>query len=363
MRSPAELDDCAVEIQVETAGGAWRKGSGYLIGPCRILTALHVLVGQEQVLAGGKVSLPKRVEVRAYGDYADAFGHPDVIIDRYVASVRAKARDGDFLWRAAGISWPPDGGPVPRFDLAILEIAPEAALKHMRNAPRVGCLRPDADIFCRGTGFPGWMVEVSGGVDISSPRPVTGTLTFGPANARGFHLFNAANGAPGDPLEWQRISGTAFFAPNGYELVGIASAVQPTAGNAGLWLTLLADLAEGDEFDPFWTAARIPRPSKRFAGGTAERVQFVIDPLPYLYEFDRIPPEDKVLDVFDPLPGEDPVNPPAAPEPEELRRPPVFLISGRRIDLPEEMVKRIQTNIAPGFIGPRDGDPATLAWR
>jgi hypothetical protein len=74
MPSLADLEACAVEIQVPLPDGKWRHGSGYVIGPCRILTALHVLVGPDAVKQGQPVSAPARIEVRAFGDFAERFG-------------------------------------------------------------------------------------------------------------------------------------------------------------------------------------------------------------------------------------------------------------------------------------------------
>jgi hypothetical protein len=367
MRSLADLDDYSVEIRVPLSGREWRKGSGYLVGPCRILTALHVLVGRDAVLSGEPVSLPGLIEVRAHGDFADRFGEPDVVLERYVDTVRSRARDGDFLWRPATVCWPQKGIPVPRYDLAILEVRPEVALRHIMSAPRILCIKPSMDILCRGTGFPEWVAETTNGVDVSSPRPVTGTLSFGDATPRGFHSFTATNGAPRNSDEWQRISGTAFFGDGADMLVGVASAVEPTAGNTGLWLTQLSDLAKSDEFREFWTAAGMRPPSERFMRVGSETIRLLIDPLAYLYEFDRIVPSDRVLDVFDPpsaaASAAVAVQQSTTSERDDIRAPPIYLIAGRRIDLPEEMVKRIQIEIAPDFIGTRDGDPTTLMWR
>jgi hypothetical protein len=365
MRSLADLDAFTVEIQVPLSNGMWRHGSGYLIGPCRILTALHVLIGQDAVLQGQPVSVPDRIEMRAFGDFTERFGRPDVVAVRYLESVRAQARDGDYLWRPAELLWPKDGTAVPRFDLAILTVKPEAALKHILNAPRISCFKPTEDISCRCTGFPEWMAARTWhGVDISNPRPVTGDLTFGPPTNLSFHPFTAKNGAPRDANEWQGLSGSAFFAQDTAALVGVASAVLPTSGNDGLWLTQLADLAEGDEFQEFWTAAAMARPSRLQVPVAVP--QFLIDPLPYLHEFDRKIQEDRIIDAFDPMPTDQPdtgaAELPKKIDPDE-RAPPIFLIAGRWIDLPEEMVQRIRRQIAPEFIGIRDGNAVSLKWR
>src|SRR5215471_2637018 len=124
MRLLAPIDAYAVEIRVRLPDATWRKGSGYVIGPCRILTALHVLVGQDAVLQGHAVSAPTHIEVRAYGDFAERFGKPDVVLERYLETVRALAQDNDYLWRPAELCWPKNGAAIPRFELAVLEVKP-----------------------------------------------------------------------------------------------------------------------------------------------------------------------------------------------------------------------------------------------
>jgi hypothetical protein len=368
MRSLADIDAYAVEIRVPLPNRKWGKGSGYVIGPCRILTALHVLVGQDAVLKGEAVVAPAGIEVRAYGDFSERFGRPDVATARYLESVRALARDDDYLWRPAELIWPRNGAAMPRFELAVLEVTPQAALKHILTAPRISCFRPVEDVSCRAMGFPEWTAQNSNGVDISSPMPVIGVQSFGPPTVRTFHPFSVTNVRPPEGNDWQRISGSAFFTEESLALVGVASALLPAATNEGLWLTQLADLAEGDEFQEFWTAAGLARPNRLQVsiGPGIPLPQFPIDPLPYLHEFDRSRPRERVLDIFDPLPPDEQNASSAelvkAISKDEPCPPPIFLIAGRWIDLPDEMVKRIRKKIAPAFIGNRDGEATVLEW-
>jgi hypothetical protein len=358
MPSLEDIDAYVAEIRVELPTGEWRRGSGYVIGPCRILTALHVIVGQEAVREGQIVSAPVSIEVRALGDFVERFGRkPDVSINRYIERVRAAAPDGDFLWRPAQLLWPSQGSEVPAYELAVLEVPPQLAAKHILKAPRIRCLKPNADLNCRGTGFPKWMTsQTSRGIDLSNPSAVRGTLTFGAPMNSSFHPFTATNGAPENSAEWSGLSGTAFFAAETSILVGIASAILPTFGNNGLWLTQVADLAEGAELQDFWTAAGLSRPSRVGAG--VPLPYFPIDPCKYLHEFNREPQTNDIFDLFQPITNQ----PPKEFDPDELRQPLIFLISGRRKDLPSAMVQRIQEQIAPEFSGIRSGTPIPLAW-
>jgi hypothetical protein len=353
-QSMEELDAYAAEIRVDLGNGQWRRGSGYVIGPCRILTALHVLIGQDAIeRRGTRITLPGSIDVRAHGDFEARFGRPDVVLDRAFDRVRAAAA-GDYLWRPARLIWPDEQAEVPRFELAVLEVAPHDALPHVRDAKQVSCSKPDADVSCRGTGFAKWMeLQTPDGVDLSNPGTITGILTASAERYRSFRPFTVQNGAPQNDQEWMGLSGAAFFDVESRALVGLASEVRRVSGNSGLWLTRIADLADGTEFQGFWTACGLSRPGR---SGGIPLPRFRVDPRIYIHHFDREPQLDKVVDAFDP-PSTEPKDP------DEPHAPPIFLISGRRRDLPDAMVLRIREQIAPEFIGIRAGKPIQLAWR
>jgi hypothetical protein len=128
-----------------------------------------------------------------------------------------------------------------------------------------------------------------------------------------------------------------------------------------LWLTQLADLVDAPKFGEFWTAAGLSRPLERQAdedGVFPPCPQFPVDPRDYIYEFNRESQWEEVFKVFHPIPTQilkdfDPL---------ERKLASIFFISGRRKDLADEMVTRIQTEIAPAFLGDRTGGPLPLAW-
>jgi hypothetical protein len=256
------LDAYAVEIRVALRDGKYRRGSGYVVGPCRILTALHVLLGEETLLRGAMVSCPDKIEVRTQGDFASIFGDiSDVSADRSYERLRAAAPDGDFLWRPAHMLWPVASSETPRYDLAVLEVTPSDALEHVREAPVVGSWSPRSDTACRGTGFPTWTdLHTSDSDDLANPCTVAGELTLAPTKFRGAHPFTAKNGGPEKVEEWQGLSGAAFFSTSPVALVAIASEVRRGASNTGLWLTRLGDVARNPSFDGFWVASGLTRP-------------------------------------------------------------------------------------------------------
>ena len=125
------LDAHAVEIRVSLPDGTNWRGSGYVTSPCRIVTALHVLIGTKIVRSGGNVVAPKKIEVRSLGDFSARFPEiADVASDRAYAKYREIAA-GDYLWRPARLLWPAAGSPAPQFDLAIIEVASTEALDHV----------------------------------------------------------------------------------------------------------------------------------------------------------------------------------------------------------------------------------------
>jgi hypothetical protein len=208
-RSWDDFDAYAAEVRVDLGNGRIRSGSGYVIGPCRILTALHVLIGQEAIETGTKVVLPHEIQVRTHGDFVV---RSDTVADRGFTRVRDET-GGDYRWQPANQIWPREGAEIPRYDVAILEVPEDKALEHVGNAPRVFCLGPsDEDISCRGTGFAKWAeVRTQQGRDLPNPYTVTGFLTAGAERYRASRPFTVLNGAPDNAEEWQGLFWRCFF--------------------------------------------------------------------------------------------------------------------------------------------------------
>ncbi len=273
--SPCALDAYCVEILVKLPDGKFRRGSGYVTGPCRIITALHILIGSEAVENGRIVLAPDKIQIRSHGDFEAKFrGVSDVAVDRAEERFRAAAA-GDFLWRPASLLWPPTRSQVPRFDLAVLTVEPSDALDHVRNAPVARTLTPQTDSVCRGMGFPSWNeIMTSMHETLADPSVVEGELTLGPARFRSAAPFTVRNGGPPTAELWAGLSGAAFFAISTHALVAIATEVRWVEGNTGLWLTRLGDVPHGGEFEEFWQASGLVRPI--VPGSVRARSVFVI---------------------------------------------------------------------------------------
>jgi hypothetical protein len=264
-----------VEIVVNLPGGKYRRGSGYVTGPCRIITALHILIGSEAVAQGGTVVAPDKIEIRSHGDFEAKFaGISDVVVDRAEERFRAAAA-GDFLWRPASLLWPPTGSQVPRFDLAVLTVEQSDALDHVSNAPVARTLALQADSDCRGMGFPSWdEMKTSMQETLANPCVVKGEFTLSPARFRSAAPFTVRNGGPPKAELWAGLSGAAFFAVSTHALVAIAAEVRLEADNTGLSLTRLDDVPRGGDFEGFWEATRLVRPI--VPGSARARSVFVI---------------------------------------------------------------------------------------
>jgi hypothetical protein len=366
-RTWEDFDSYAAEVRVDLGNGRIRSGSGYVIGPCRVLTALHVLIGQEAIERGAKVSIPGGIEVRVHGDF---IVRADTVPDRGFTRVRAET-GGDYRWQPANLVWPREGADIPRYDVAVLEVPEGKALERVGNAPRVFCLDPpDEDLSCRGTGFAKWAeVRTKKGRDLPNPCTVTGFLTAGAERYRASRVFTVMNGAPENAEEWQGLSGAIFFDTKTRAVVGLASEVRRTSVNNGLWMTRLADLANDLALEDFWTAADLSPPSSAdvYAGdnslGTLIRPIRCShsphhDPCAYLHQFDRTTQVDEVFNLLQLLD-----QAPSQFDPEEPRLPPIFFVSGRIRDLPHEMIKRLRDEVSEALLGDRKPKTRFLEWR
>src|SRR5690348_13160318 len=140
--TPSGWEQYAVEIRIPLSNDA-RVGSGYLIAPGRILTALHVIVGSLE--SAHTVVVPSDIKIRAYGDFLEAFGDLiDIDVSRALTAIQERAA-GDFLWRPARLAWPRPGQAIPRLDLAILEVGKADRLKRVASAPPVPWLCPQSE--------------------------------------------------------------------------------------------------------------------------------------------------------------------------------------------------------------------------
>jgi hypothetical protein len=372
----------AAEVRVDLGNGRVRTGSGYVIGPYCILTALHVLLGQEAILARdappeqdavarrGKVFLTGDIEVRANGDFVVV---ADINPDRGLDRVRT-AGGGDYCWRPAELLWPPVGADIPRFDVAVLRVAEQNALKHIRSAPPIACVRPpDKELNCQATGFAKWAeVPTRQGIDLPNPCTVYGFMTPSAERYRTYRPFTVLNGAPPTAEEWQGLSGALVFDNTTRAAVGLASEARRTSSNNVssnnvLGVTRLVDLVDVPELQGFWTAAALspPQPAELFAGVdvAGPAIQPICcshmprhDPSAFLHQYDR---SDQVDEVFSALP------PVALDDPETSLLPPIFFISGRIRDLPHEMVTRLRNELGPDVLGNNDRVSKTqsLQWR
>jgi hypothetical protein len=174
----ASWDDYAVEIRIPL-GREYRVGSGCVIGPGLILTALHVVVGPLENCS--EIVPPSPIKIRAWGDFHAKFGElQGWNTEDLLRKMAEAAPDGDFLWRTATLVWPPRNTSPPRFDVALLEIAQSERLPHVASPRSWTCLDPSVRVSCEGTGFPIWgWTKTKKGECLSSPITLSADLSDG----------------------------------------------------------------------------------------------------------------------------------------------------------------------------------------
>jgi len=252
--------DYAVEIRIPL-GKEYRVGSGYLIGPGLILTALHVVVGSLENCS--EIVAPSPILIRAYGDFHAAFGELLGWNSRDLLNKMAVAApDGDFRWRTATLVWPANNTSPPRFDAALLEVAPSDRLPHVAAPRSITCLDPIGRVSCEGMGFPIWgWTKTEEGKSLSSPITVSADLSDGAQGSDGMRALTVLRSStPRQESDWEGLSGTAFLDDASHELLGIVSRTQDSSRNDALRLALLSDFW-GPDMAGFWKRSRLPRPT------------------------------------------------------------------------------------------------------
>ena len=259
-RDMTSWTDYAVEIRIPL-GKEYRVGSGYLIGPGLILTALHVVVGSLENCS--EIVAPSPILIRAYGDFHAAFGELLGWNSRDLLNKMAVAApDGDFRWRTATLVWPANNTSPPRFDAALLEVAPSDRLPHVAAPRSITCLDPIGRVSCEGMGFPIWgWTKTEEGKSLSSPITVSADLSDGAQGSDGMRALTVLRSStPRQESDWEGLSGTAFLDDASHELLGIVSRTQDSSRNDALRLALLSDFW-GPDMAGFWKRSRLPRPT------------------------------------------------------------------------------------------------------
>lgn len=259
------LDERVVDVRVAVANGRERRGAGFVISPGRILTALHVLLGETRLSELRVSPAPTGVRVRSLGDLLDHTG--DIRdIDPGAAAARYDTQThGDHRWAEATMIWPEVGARIPRFEFAVLAVANTRNLRVLRDSPSLLVTDASDGEACRAVGFPSWSSQnLEDGSTIVDPNVVHATIKRGGSIFRSTTEIHIESGAPEKREEWSGLSGAALTSRTSKALVGIVSLARSAKGNDVLAATLLSDVAADDAFEGFWRASGLSKPRRAF---------------------------------------------------------------------------------------------------
>jgi hypothetical protein len=147
---PIPLDHRVADVRVSLSDGLERRGTGFLVSPGRILTALHVVTGESALSKPTIERVAGTIEVRLIGDLIGESGtaHVDPI-----RAARRLSETSNKSWIPVELVWPAIGEPVPRFEVALLEFADISSAAKFGSAvpPLVGDIANAAPV--RALGF------------------------------------------------------------------------------------------------------------------------------------------------------------------------------------------------------------------
>jgi hypothetical protein len=255
------LDERVVEIRVPLSEGKERVGSGYVISPGRVITALHVVVGGRAETVGNG-SATGAIRVRALGDLFDRVGDTrHVDLSEAVRQYELRAA-GDFLWRGATIAWPLNASEKLHLEFAVLDVSKHSDCRVLATSPAVRAGTLDDDVECRAIGFPSWSSSrLPDGSKVLDTAVIRARFKKSVSIFNSMHDIYVISGAPAEQERWRGLSGAALFCTKTQTLGGIISMAKDAAGNDVLAATVLSDAAASAEFDAFWLTAGLKRPT------------------------------------------------------------------------------------------------------
>jgi hypothetical protein len=217
-------------VQVFRGSVRGHLGTGYLVGPGVIITALHCVV--EDVVPAGDVTCTVRL-------YSDG---------------RTAGENAVWDWVPATLAWPKTGSRVDECDIAVLTVAPQHQTAAMQQKVSARTHIPQRPQIVEGVGYPGWRKDSK--VGTFKPHRARGILESDVSHA--LHDFDIAGSTPPNAEDWQGLSGALLFARDTNTALGVAVARDDSKNNSLLGATLFHKVVADEAF---WKASGLPRPT------------------------------------------------------------------------------------------------------
>jgi len=327
----------AVEIRVLAPDGTLvRRGSGFMVAPGVILTALHVAVGAAAVPNG-----PVRCSVRLLADIRaviDADGDPE-----------------DTPFQPAELKWPAPGAAPGAGDAALLVVAAKDRTRTMADCAALPVLKSDFGRSVAGVGMPALAKIIDPSRRNMGFRDIKGS-TSNRFVADALVELTLDDQKHPDPDEWKGASGAVLLDAKGGVLVGILVEADHT-GYAKLksdpsrpvMIEMLADFAETPGFRKVVELEVVP---DELAPTTEVPANIIGAARKLLHKFDRTPQITQVEKLFKSA--------------TTGKYKPVILVARmKEQDCPDLFIETLSEKLMATFKDRRNcyGKPSDLNWR
>lgn len=337
------FNDAGLRSVAEVIGRA--RGSGYQIAPGRILTALHVVLGQDppEMIPDGAGA-----EVRLFGDIIEAIPRRELGWNH--AANQAALAKRKLPWHQARLAWPRAGTPSRATDIALLEVADPEQIQIV-PPDRLRIPSRQREDQCFAGGFPGFRAENRSDSAIWEFYQFKGELNPAPRRSDGARYVDVASLVlPDDVDGWRGMSGAALWLDDedGVALLGVMHAL---VGQLELNNQLLYwPLDSVDPRDPdFWQLTGLVPPDSNAGsrvGANTGAKPLVAQLADNFFRFDRANFSDSFREWLcgDPAPMDN--ETPRFHRQGLPSKPAVILLRGHRLDEPPLCAQRFADILA-----------------
>jgi hypothetical protein len=249
--------DAGLTAQVFRPTDGGNLGSGYLVRPGTIITALHCVVGENPVPEGTVAC-----EVRLVGDD------------------RKRTPNEQWTWRPATLAWPGAGATFKDCDIAVLVVDEDKRAATMKLDPKLAAHIPQRPPAVEGFGFPNWLKDRN--KDKFPFRRIVGTVESEEPQFGFLSQFDVDRSTPVKEEEWGGASGTLLFIKDTNVVAGIVAQRAKAMTNSLLGATLLRKVRTERKF---WALTGLAGPTDNDRVLRAATRQML--PSQFLHLFDR----------------------------------------------------------------------------